>query len=98
MTSARTTVIGVEALRGHAVRVSFADGAVHEVDLSAVFARGGVFTPIRDDRATFEAVTVDREGGTIMWPGGVDLDPDVLRGDQEPTAGGPLPRRVVQPA
>ncbi len=95
MTRGRTTVTGVEPLSGHSVRVSFADGAVHEIDLSPVFALGGVFAPIRDDRATFEAVTVDCEGGTIGWPGGVDLDPDVLRGDQEPVSGGPLPRRVV---
>ena len=98
MTSARTTVTGVEPLRGHSVRVSFGDGAVHEIDLSAMLARGGIFAAIRDDRATFEAVSIDREGGTIMWPGGVDLDPDVLRGDREPASGAPLPRRVVQAA
>ena len=96
MTSARTTITDVEPLDGHRIRLSFADGAVHEVDLAGVFARGGVFAPMRDDRAMFEAVTVDPEGGTVVWPGDVDLDPDVLRGDQEPDVGGPLPRFVVQ--
>jgi hypothetical protein len=98
MTSARTTVTSVEPLDGHWVRLAFADGAIHEVDLAAVFARGGVFAPIRDDRTTFEAVLVDPGFGTIVWPGDVDLDSDVLRGDHEPASGAPLPRRVVQPA
>jgi hypothetical protein len=98
MTNERTTVTSVEPLDGHWVRVAFADGAIHEVDLADVFARGGVFAPIRDDRTTFEAVRVDPDFGTIVWPGDVDLDSDVLRGDQQPASGAPLPRRVVQPA
>jgi Protein of unknown function (DUF2442) len=98
MTSPRSSVTQVEPLPGHWVRLSFGDGAVHEVDLSAVLAAGGVFAAIRDDRATFEAVAVNTEFGTIEWPGEVDLDPDVLRGDQRPASGAELPRRVVQPA
>jgi hypothetical protein len=94
----RTTITSVEPLEGRRVRLAFADGAVHEVDLTAVLAPGGVFAPIRDDRATFEAVRVDLESGTIAWPGDVDLDPDVLRGDEEPASGAALPRRIVQPA
>lgn len=54
---------------------------------------------IRDDRDVFEAVTIDHEFGTIVvWPGDIDLDPDVLRGDEPPASGLALPRRVVQPA
>lgn len=98
MTNARTTVRSVEPLEDRRVRLSFADGAVHEVDLAAVFARGGVFARIRDDPATFAAVRVDEESGTIAWPGDIDLDPDVLRGDAAPASGQALPRRVVLPA
>jgi hypothetical protein len=98
MTNERIRVTKVEPLEGRRLRLSFADGAVHEVDLAAVFAQGGVFGPIRDDRTTFEAVRVDPESGTIAWPGGVDLDPDVLRGDHAPASGAPLPRHVVQVA
>ena len=98
MTNARTTITDVEPLDGYSVRLWFADGAIHEVDLSHVFAHGGVFAPIRDDRSVFEAVAVDHEGGTIAWPGDVDLDPYVLRGDEQPSSGVSLPRRVVQPA
>jgi hypothetical protein len=57
-----------------------------------------VLAPIRDERAVFEAVAVDREFGTIVWPGDIDLDPDVLRGDQQPASTRTLPRRIVQPA
>lgn len=43
----------------------FGDGAVHEVDLAGLLEAGGVFASTRDDREVFEAVTVDREFGTI---------------------------------
>ena len=98
MNTSRSRIVDVEPLAGRWLRLTFGDGAVHEVDLAVVLQTGGVFTAIRDDRAVFEAVAVDPQFGTIVWPGGVDLDPDVLRGDQSPTSGSPLPRRVVQPA
>lgn len=98
MTNARTTITQVEPLSGHWLRLSFGDGAVHEVDLSALLAAGGVFDPIRNDPATFEAVRVEPEFGTIAWPGDVDLDPDVLRGDYPSASEAALPRRIVQRA
>jgi len=98
MTATRTTITNVEPLAERWVRLTFADGAVHEVDLSGLLQAGGLLAPIRDDRAVFEAVAVDPEFGTIAWPGNVDLDPDVLRGDQPPASAPPPPRRVIQPA
>ena len=98
MISPRTTVTKVEPLAKRWVRLTFGDGAVHEVDLTGLLAAGGAFATIRDEREVFEAVTVDQEFGTIAWPGDIDLDPDVLRGDQIPTSGRALPRRVIQPA
>jgi hypothetical protein len=41
---------------------------------------------------------VDGDFGTISWPGEIDLDPDVLRGDRPPAFGRAMPRRVIQPA
>jgi hypothetical protein len=32
---------------------------------------------------------VDVVAGTICWPSGVDLDPDVLHGDHDPASGAP---------
>ena len=71
---------------------------MREVDLAGVLQAGGAFAQIRDDRGVFESVTVDGELGTIVWPGDVDLDPDVLRGDELPASGAAVPRRVIQPA
>ena len=98
MNASRITITNVEPLAERWVRLTFADGAVHEVDLSVLLEAGGVFAPIRDDRAIFEAVTVDPEFGTVVWPGDIDLDPDVLRGDQTPASAPAPPRRVIQTA
>jgi hypothetical protein len=98
MNASRTTITEVEPLADRWVRLTFGDGAVHEVDLADLLQAGGVFASIRDARENFDAVVVDQEFGTIAWPGDIDLDPDVLRGDQAPASGLALPRRVIQPA
>lgn len=98
MSRTATTITSVEPLDGHWLRLAFADGAIHELDLGPTLALGGVFTPIYEDRAIFAAVAVDPETHTIVWPGDVDLDPYVLRGLFETGDGVPLARRVVVPA
>ena len=70
---------------------------MHEGDLAGLLRAGGIVAAIRDDREVFAAVSVDDECGTIGWPGEVDLDPDVLRGDHPPASGVESPRRIVQP-
>jgi hypothetical protein len=67
----------VEVLEPFRVRLRFTNGTAREVDL-AVFLRGPVFEPIRNDPAVFRSVRVDPELGTIVWPNGADIDPDVL--------------------
>lgn len=53
------------------------------VDLSdALF--GPMGEPLKD-LDYFRRVRVDPELGTVVWPNGFDLDPDVLHGDYEPT-------------
>lgn len=60
------------------VTLTFADGSDAAVDLSRWIAgRRGVFAALQDP-AVFALVTVDREAGTIVWPNGADLDPDML--------------------
>ena len=71
----------VLALQPYIVRVEFEDRTVKEIDLDN-YLRGGVFEAIRNSPAKFAEVTV--EGGTIAWPNGVDIDPDVLYYDLEP--------------
>jgi hypothetical protein len=43
-----------------------------------------VFEQIREDDEVFASVRVDHELGTIVWPNGADIDPDVLHGDAPP--------------
>lgn len=91
-------ITAAEPLDDHWLRLTFADGAVHDVDLGPTLALGGVFAPIYTDRATFESVGVDSESRTIVWPGEIDLDPYVLRGVFETGDNVPLPRRIVTSA
>ena len=57
--------------------------AEREVDLEGELW-GPVFEPLRRDLGLFRQVAVDEELGTIVWPNGADMDPDVLHGDFEP--------------
>lgn len=61
---------------GHVVRVMFADGEVRDVDVTPLLDTE-VFGPLRDE-TVFGRVRVDEELGTIAWPNGADLDPDVI--------------------
>jgi hypothetical protein len=67
----------VETLAGHTVRLTFTNDVVRDVDLGP-YLRGPIFQPIRDDQESFRQVRVDPQAGTICWPGGADIDPDVL--------------------
>lgn len=86
----------VDVLEGHRLRLTFSDGAVKDVDLQELLASGGVFSPIAAQRAVFEQVRVNPETQTIEWPGGIDLDPDVLYGNFEPASGIRLSRRTIR--
>lgn len=76
-------VRSVSPLEGYRLRVGFTDDTEREIDVEA-FLRGPIFEAIRRDRSVFEAVTVDRELGAVVWPNGADIDPDVLYGRFEP--------------
>jgi hypothetical protein len=67
----------VQLLGGYRVRLAFTDETTRDVDLDR-YLRGPVFDIIRKDRSVFEAVCVDPQLGTIVWPNGADIDPDVL--------------------
>ena len=82
-------VLEVEHLGEYRLRLTFSDGLVRELDFAGVIeGRSGVFEPLGEP-AFFAQVTVDTVAGTIAWPNGVDLDPDVLHGDHEPASGRP---------
>ena len=86
----------VKPLEGYWLRLWFSDGAIKDVDLGDVLARGGVFSPVRERRDAFEQVRVNPETRTIEWPGEVDLDAEVLYGRQEPASGARITRRTVR--
>lgn len=63
-------------LEGRLVHVVFTNGEERDIDLSPYIGRGPVFEPVRNDPTFFRAIHV--EGGTVAWPNGADIDPDVL--------------------
>jgi hypothetical protein len=71
-------VRGVRHVRDYELEMTFSDGTVAKLDFRRrVVARGGVFAPL-ENIDFFKQVSVDREAGTLVWPNGVDLCPDVL--------------------
>ncbi len=73
----------VELLNDYRVRLGFSTGEQKEVNLDPLL-RGPIFEPLRRDPALFRAVKVDDELGTIVWPNGADMDPDMLYGSHLP--------------
>jgi hypothetical protein len=70
-------VTEVRPLGGHRVFIKFEDGVQGEVNVAEMIKFEGVFAPLRDP-ARFAEVRVHPELGTLCWPDGADLDPDVL--------------------
>ena len=87
-------VTAVEPLAPHWLRLWFADGSIHEVDVGKLDS--GVFEELHSNPEVFARVRVNEEWGTVEWPGPIDLDPDVLHGDAEPADGRPYPRRIIR--
>ena len=63
--------------RGRALAHQHRCNVCHLPDL----AGRGVFKRWVDDPSEFAQVAVDRESGTIVWPGGLDVAPDRLYSD-----------------
>ena len=70
-------VTAVRPLDGYQLHLRFEDGAEGVVDLATQISFRGVFAPLQDP-TYFRQVRVDSELGTVTWPNGADLDPDVL--------------------
>jgi hypothetical protein len=78
-------VLSVRILHGFVVELAFDDDTVRTVDLEPLLV-GPIFDPVRRDPDLFRSVRVDAETGTIAWPNGADIDPQVLRFGLEPAA------------
>ena len=70
-------VVEARAVGGHRLHLRFADGVEGELDLDRIIRWEGVFAPLLDP-ARFAEVRVDPDLGTVVWPNGADIDPDVL--------------------
>ncbi len=92
MSTETARIISVEPLQGFVLRIRFDDDTEREVDLESDLC-GPIFEPLHADPALFRQVRVDDELGTIVWPNGADMDPDVLHGDFEPVET-PTPSRA----
>jgi hypothetical protein len=76
-------VRSVTVLDRFRVRLEFSDGVEKVVDLDPLL-HGPIFEPLRENPDLFRTVRVDDELGTIVWPNGADIDPDVLYGTHVP--------------
>ena len=70
-------IVEAKATGGHRIYLRFEDGVDGEIDLGEIIDFKGVFEPLRDP-AEVAKVRVEPDSGTISWPNGADLDPDVL--------------------
>ena len=76
-------ISSVRVVEHRCVELTLTDGQVKIVDLAPLMD-GPVFESIRDEDALFAQVRVDPEFGTLVWPNGADLCPDVLIHDRPP--------------
>jgi hypothetical protein len=65
-----------DVVRHGVLRLTFADGVAGELGVLDRM-RGPVFEDARNP-AGFSKMSVSRETGTVVWPGGADLAPDTL--------------------
>jgi hypothetical protein len=72
-------IVAARALGDYRLQIRFEDGVEGVIDLARQLSFQGVFTPLRD-ASYFALVRVDPTLGTVAWPNGADLDPDVLYG------------------
>jgi hypothetical protein len=72
-------IIAVNLLQNYKLHLRFEDNQEGVVDIQQQIKFTGVFEPLKDPNY-FAQVKVNPELGTIQWPNGADLDPDVLYG------------------
>jgi hypothetical protein len=75
------TVRRVEYRGNRIIAVEFSDGARRVLRIRDDLR--GALSPLNDE-GFLSRVDVDPVSGTLTWPGGVDLDPLVLRGMHTP--------------
>jgi hypothetical protein len=69
-------VCDVGIVAPYTLRVAFDDGTEQVINFRPVLA-GELFSPLRD-LSLFNAVRIDPEVHTLVWPNGADFDPATL--------------------
>jgi hypothetical protein len=69
-------IIGFNILGPYTLHIGFADGSEQTIDFKPVL-RGKLFGPLTD-LEIFNAVRLDPEVHTLVWPNGADFDPATL--------------------
>ncbi len=70
-------IVRVKPLTGHQLWIQFEDRVEGVIDVADLVSFSGVFAQLNEE-SFFRRVRVNAEIGTICWPNGADLDPDVL--------------------
>ncbi|MHB8763885.1 MAG: DUF2442 domain-containing protein [Deferrisomatales bacterium] len=70
-------VVEVRAGTPYRLHLVFEDGVAGDVDLAELVPFTGIFEPLLDP-GFFCQARVDADLGTVVWPNGADVDPDVL--------------------
>lgn len=65
-----------EIVGSYRLRIEFADGVLRTIDFSPIL-EGELYGSLRD-LSLFNAVSVDPEVHTLVWPNGADFDPATL--------------------
>ena len=69
-------VTGFSIVGPYTLSVGFADGTEQRIDFKPMLY-GVLFGPLQNPEL-FNAVTLDTEVGTLVWPNGADFDPATL--------------------
>jgi hypothetical protein len=69
-------VVSFSIVGPYLLDVTFEDGIVRRINFLPVL-EGQLCGPLKD-RALFDAVSIDEEFHTLVWPNGADFDPAIL--------------------
>ena len=69
-------VVGFEKIGPYTLRIRFDDGKEQQIDFQPVLI-GELFGPLQDEKL-FDQVEIDPEVHTLVWPNGMDFDPETL--------------------
>ncbi|MEW5774703.1 MAG: DUF2442 domain-containing protein [Thermodesulfobacteriota bacterium] len=71
-------ITAVTAMRPYVLRVEFASGATHLVDVGRLVAELAIFEPLRSQPKLFGEVRVGEWGADLGWGGDMELSADTL--------------------